>query len=136
METVHESVDVAAPLEAVYDAWTRYEDFPEYLEDVEEVEQRDETHVRWRLRIDGVARELDAEIVEQRPCERIAWQATAGDTHSGSVTFQSLDDGSTRVTLRVEQDPARRFEHAGTDSLRLRGGLDRFKAMLEAARRT
>jgi uncharacterized membrane protein len=135
METVHESVDVAAPLEAVYDAWTRYEDFPEFMEGVEEVRQSDETHVRWRMRIDGVERELDAEIVEQRPCERIAWQATAGDAHRGSVTFEPLDHGCTRVTLRVENDSARRFDHARADSLRLRGDLDRFKAMLEAARR-
>ncbi|WP_028059222.1 SRPBCC family protein [Candidatus Solirubrobacter pratensis] len=134
MGAVEETVEVEAPLETVYDAWTRFEQFPQFMEGVERVARSDETHLRWS--VDG-RREFDAEIVEQRPFERIVWQAVAGDTHRGTVAFERLGDARTRVMLRIEDEPAGRFERtAGRfHRRRLRGDLDRFKTMLEAARK-
>jgi uncharacterized membrane protein len=130
MGTVEQSVEVAAPVAAVYDQCTRFEDFPEFLEGFEEVHQLDETHVRWRMRIAGEAREFDAEIIEQRPCERIAWRATTGDPHTGSISFERVDDATTRIVVRVERELDGRFERAGDASVQ--GDLRRFKAMIEA----
>jgi uncharacterized membrane protein len=132
---LEESVEVEAALETVYDAWTRFEQFPAFMEGVERVARSDETHLRWS--VDG-PREFDAEIVEQRPYERIVWQAIAGDTVRGTVAFERLDGGLTRVTLRIEDDGAGRFERAAGGRFQtrtLRGDLDRFKAKLEATRR-
>jgi uncharacterized membrane protein len=135
--TVEETVEVEAPLETVYDAWTRFEEYPRFMQDVARVHQHDETHVRWHLCGADGEREFDAEIVEQRPYERIVWQAIAGDTHRGTVAFERVDDVLTRVTLRIEDDGPGRFERTGGRFRPhgLRGDLDRFKAMLEAARK-
>jgi uncharacterized membrane protein len=88
------------------------------------------------VRLDGVERELDVEITEQRPCERIAWQAIVGDSHRGSVTFEHLDDGRTRLTLRIEDDAPGRFERAEErcQALQVQDDLERFKAVMERAR--
>lgn len=40
-----------------------------------------------------VGGELDVEIVEQWPCERIVWLAIVGDLHRGSIVFESVDGG-------------------------------------------
>ena len=136
MGTLEEIVEVEAPLETVYDAWTRFEEFPEFMEGVEGVRRHDDTQLRWRMRGAGDEREFDAEIVEQRPYERIVWQAVAGDSHRGTVAFERLDDQLTRVTLRIEDDGGGRFERSGGRFHKsgLRGDLDRFKVLLEAAR--
>jgi uncharacterized membrane protein len=132
MGTVEQSVEVAAPVASVYDRCTRFEDFPEFLEGIEAIRQLDETHVHWRMRIAGEPREFDAEITEQRPYERIAWRATTGDAHTGSISFELVDDETTRIVLRVEQEHDVLFERAA-DRGRVQGDLDRFKAMIEAA---
>jgi uncharacterized membrane protein len=117
---VERTVEIGAPLELVYDAFTRFEDLPEFLEGVAEVRLADETHLR--LRFGDGRPDVAAEITEQRPFERVAWYAAI----SGSVTFERLDLARTRVTVRLEQD--------GHDR-RLRNDLDRFKAVTEARSR-
>jgi len=115
METTR-SVEIVAPLELVYDAFVRFEDLPEFIEGVEDVRLADDTHVRLRFG----DRDIGAEITEQRPYERIAWHAAI----SGSVTFERVDDSRTRATVSLELD--------GHGDGRLRGDLDRFKAVTEA----
>src|SRR4051794_28780505 len=42
---VQQSVDVAAPIDIVYDQWTQFEDYPKFMHRVQRVEQRDDAHV-------------------------------------------------------------------------------------------
>jgi uncharacterized membrane protein len=116
---VERSVEIAAPLQLVYDACSRFEDLPQFIAGVEDVHLADETHLRLRF---GDTGDVAAEITEARPFERIAWDAAV----SGSVTFERLDDARTLVTLRVEADG---------HEVRLREDLDRFKAVTEARAR-
>ncbi|GGJ99614.1 hypothetical protein GCM10010123_31950 [Pilimelia anulata] len=134
MSTVLESVEVAAPVHAVYHEWAQFERFPEFMSGVEEVEQTTATHTHWRTRIAGVEREFDAEITARDPDRRIAWVAT-GVAHRGEVTFEPVDGARTRVTARLDFVPAGAAEQVG-DRLglvdqRVRGDLRRFKAYLE-----
>ena len=50
MESLEESIEVNAPLHAVYDQWTQFEEFPTFMEGVESVTQVDDAHVHWRSR--------------------------------------------------------------------------------------
>jgi uncharacterized membrane protein len=127
---VERSVEIAAPLKLVYNALARFEDLPQFVEGVEDVHLADETHLQWRMRVGGAVRDGGAEITEQRPWERIAWRADAGEVHDGCVTFERLDDARTRVTVRLELDRG----GDGHDG-RLRADLDRFKAVTEARSR-
>ena len=136
MSTIEQSIDVQVPLSTAYNQWTQFEEFPKFMEGVEEIRQTDDTHTHWRTKIGGVAREFDAEITEQRPDERVAWRSTSGTTHAGVVTFHRLDDATTRVLVQLEDEPEGVAEKVG-DALgvlkrRVKGDLERFKEMIEA----
>ena len=135
MSTVEESIDVNVPVRTAYNQWTQFEEFPRFMEGVEEIRQLDDTHLHWRTKIAGVTREFDAEITEQHPDHRIAWRATDGTQHAGVVTFHRLDDATTRIMVQMDTEPEGLIEQAG-DKLgilkrRVKGDLDRFKALIE-----
>ncbi len=136
MQSIQKSVDVAVPVSTAYDQWTQFETFPEFMEGVEEVTQLTETKTHWKTTIGGVRKEFDAEVVEQHPQERVAWQAVDGPFHAGVVTFHRLDDVSTRVTLQMDYQPESLAEKAGGAlgivGKRTEGDLARFKSFIEA----
>ena len=43
---------------------------------LQSVSQEDESHVSFKTKIWGISKEFKAEIVEQRPDERIKWKVT------------------------------------------------------------
>lgn len=67
MSTIEHSIDVEVPVRTAYNQWTQFEEFPRFMEGVEEVRQLDDTHLRWRTKIAGREKEFEAEITEQRP---------------------------------------------------------------------
>jgi uncharacterized membrane protein len=105
MSTTITSVDVNRPIEMVYNQWTQFESFPEFMEGVERIDQRDDTHLHWVVKVGPVTREFDATVTEQHPDERVAWKSDSGPDHAGVVTFHRLDDNSTRVTTQMDVDP-------------------------------
>ncbi|MFE5111423.1 SRPBCC family protein [Streptomyces sp. NPDC056663] len=136
MSTVKEAVDVAVPLRAAYDQWTQFEEFPQFMEGVEEVTQLDDRHNHWTTKIGGVRREFDTEIVDQLVDDRITWRSVGGDTRQrGSVRFERLDDLRTRVELTMDVEPTGVAEK-GADALgvidrRVKGDMRRFKEYVE-----
>jgi uncharacterized membrane protein len=135
VSSITKSVEVDVPVTAAYDQWTQFEDFPRFMQGVEEVQQIDDSHLRWRVSIAGAERTFDAEITEQTPDERIAWKAQGETLHAGVVTFHRLDDGTTKVTLQMDLEPSDWVERAG-DALgivdaRIKGDLERFKEFIE-----
>jgi uncharacterized membrane protein len=135
MSSVTESVEVEVPVRTAYNQWTQFEEFPRFMEGVEQIRQLDPTHVHWRAEIGGKTKEWDAEITEQRPDERVAWRATDGAANAGVVTFHKIDDGVTRVTVQLDAEPEGPVETVG-DALgllkrRVKGDLDRFKDFIE-----
>ncbi|UUY01768.1 SRPBCC family protein [Svornostia abyssi] len=135
MSTIEESIDVAVPVRTAYDQWTQFEEFPRFMEGVEEVRQLDATHTHWRTSVAGRTKEFDAEITEQTPDERIAWKATDGPEHAGVVTFHRTGEDQTRIMLQMDVHPDGIAEKAG-DALgltkrRVKGDLERFKGLVE-----
>lgn len=135
MSTIEESIDVNVPVRTAYDQWTRFEEFPHFMDGVESVTQIDDTHLHWVAEIAGVRREWDATIAEQHPDERIAWTSTSGTKNAGVVTFHRLADTSTRVMLQLDIDPEGFTETVG-DKLgfvrrRAAGDLERYKELVE-----
>jgi uncharacterized membrane protein len=136
MSTVEEHIDVSVPVRMAYNQWTQFEEFPQFMEGVEEIRQLDASHTHWKTKIAGVEREFDAEITEQHPDHRIAWKSTSGTDHAGVVTFHRLDANTTRVTVQMDTEPEGVLEKVG-DRLglakrRVKGDLERFKEMIEA----
>ncbi|QMU77172.1 SRPBCC family protein [Streptacidiphilus sp. PB12-B1b] len=136
MSTVKESVEVAVPVHTAYNQWTLFEEFPRFMEGVEEIVQIDDRHSHWRTKVAGASREFDTEIIDQLPDERIAWRTVGGEaSQRGLVTFQRLDDGHTKVNLTMDFEPEGMVEKAG-DMLgvvdrRVKGDMKRFKSFIE-----
>jgi uncharacterized membrane protein len=105
------------------------------MEGVERIEQVSDTLTHWKIKIGGIEREFDAEIPEQRPDERVAWNSVGGTDHAGVVTFHRLDEVHTRVTLQLDTAPEGIVETLG-DKLgfvkrRAKGDMERFKEYVE-----
>jgi uncharacterized membrane protein len=136
MPTIEESIVVDVPISTAYDQWTQFEEFPKYMDGVEEVKQIDDTHLHWVASIDGKREEWDAEITEQIPDDRIAWKSTSGKDNSGVVTFQRLDDHRTKITLQLDWESKGIVEALGAalgqDDRKVKGDLERFKEFIEA----
>jgi uncharacterized membrane protein len=136
MSSIEESIEVEVPVREAYNQWTQFEQFPQFMEGVESITQTDATHLHWVTAVGGKRQEFDAEVVEQTPDQRIAWQSTGGPQHAGVVTFHHIDDGITRVMLQMDAEPDGALEKAG-DALgvtkhRVKGDLDRFKQLIES----
>ncbi len=132
---VEKSIEVGKPVRTVYNQWTQFESFPEFMKGVERVEQKDDKRLHWVAEIGLADREWDAEIVEQTPDQVIAWKATGETTNDGRVTFEQLAADRTRVNLVFEYEPENLIEKAG-DKLkvvdkRIEGDLERFKTFIE-----
>jgi uncharacterized membrane protein len=132
---IQQAVDVAVPIKVAYNQWTQFEDWPRFMHRLERVTQKDPCHVTFKAKIWGISREFDAEIVEQRPDERIKWRVTNGVDHTGVVTFHELADRLTRIEVNIDVHPDSLIEKAGR-GLRhakraVRADLSRFKAYVE-----
>ena len=136
MSDIRESIDVDVPVSTAYNQWTQFEEFPLFMEGVEEVRQLDDTRLHWKAEIAGATREWEAKILEQVPDKVVAWRSEEGVKLAGRVTFEPIeDDTRTRVSLGMEFDPEGFVEAVG-DTLgivraRVGGDLERFKKFIE-----
>ena len=136
METIERSIDVNVPVHMAYEQWTRFEEFPQFMEGVEEVRRLDAKRLHWVANIGGTRKEWDAQITEDVPDQRIAWRSEAGEFTAGVVTFEPLGADRTRLTVRLEYEPEGVKETLGDwlglVSRRVEHDLERFKAVVEA----
>jgi uncharacterized membrane protein len=136
MATIEQSIDVEVPVRTAYNQWTQFEEFPRFMEGVEQVRQLDDKRLHWRANVAGKVKEWDAEITEQTPDQRIAWTSRSGAWNAGVVTFHKLNDARTRVMLQIDYDPQGVVENVGDAvgfvSMRVKGDLQRFKDFVES----
>jgi uncharacterized membrane protein len=64
MSTIEQSVEVDVPVRTAYNQWTQFEEFPQFMEGVEEVRQLDDTTLHWRTSVAGKTKEFDAKVTE------------------------------------------------------------------------
>ena len=136
MTDTTQTIDVDVPVTVAYNQWTQFESFPKFMDGVDEVTQKTDTLTHWKISIAGVKREFDAEITEQTPDQRIAWNSVGGAGHAGVVTFHRLDEGKTRIMLQLETEPEGLLEHVadklGFLKRQASGDLERFKKFIES----
>ena len=132
---IQQAIDVAVPIKTAYNQWTQFEEWPNFMHRLDRVTQDDETHVSFKSKIWGISREFTAEIVEQRPDDRVKWRVTEGVSHTGIVTFHELSDRLTRIDVDVHIEPGSLLEKAGRGMRHakraIRADLARFKAYIE-----
>jgi uncharacterized membrane protein len=132
---IQQSVDVAVPIKVAYNRWTLFEDWPEFMHRFEGVDQGDDTTLSFTVKMWGLTRRFQADIVEQRPDERIEWNVTEGPSHTGVVTFHELAPRLTRVEVSLDFDPHGMLEKMARGmrftKRAVRADLHRFKAIVE-----
>src|SRR5687768_6152710 len=129
--------DVAVPVERAFETWTNFEDYPKFMHRVLSVKQAedDENTITWDEKIWFSKRHWEAEIVEQRDNELLAWKTTSGASHAGVVSFHRLDDHLTRVMVTMDFRPSGMMEKMAS-GLRfvkraVQADLARFKSYVE-----
>jgi uncharacterized membrane protein len=129
---IQQAIDVPVPIKTAYNQWTQFEEWPKFMHRLDRVSQEDEGHVSFKTKIWGISKEFEAEIVEQRPDDRIKWKVTEGVTHTGVVTFHELADRLTRIEVNLDVQPGSLIEKAGRGMRHVkravRADLARFKA--------
>lgn len=136
MGTQSKTIDVERPVRTVYNQWTQFESFPEFMSGVDSVRQLDDRHVHWEVSFGGVRRAFDAVITAELPDQGIAWESQDGPYQRGVVAFEPLGPDQTRVRLSMDFDPEGFTESVG-DALGFVGrqideDLERFKKFIES----
>src|SRR5262245_33334957 len=67
LNAVETTRELDVPVRTAYDQWTQFEEFPQFMEGVEEVKQLDDTRLHWVAEVGGRRTEWDAKIVDQVP---------------------------------------------------------------------
>jgi uncharacterized membrane protein len=129
---VQQDIDIGVPIQAVYKHWTQFEEWPSFMHRLENVSQEDKKHLTFKTKMWGFSREFKAEIVDQRPEERIKWEVTEGVQHTGVVTFHEIGPRLTRVEVNIDVQPGSLLEKAARGMRHVkravRADLARFKA--------
>jgi uncharacterized membrane protein len=132
---IQAAIDVALPVEAVFELCTRFEEYPRIVDRVIALEVDDETHFTVVARVAKRAHELSIELVDELSEERLDWECVGELEHSGVLTFHPLAPRLTRLELTIERDSEGLVEHLGRilalPERGLKQELRRFKAVAE-----
>ena len=93
---VEHSVVIDRPASQVYEYWRKLENLPNVMSHLESVTVLDDRRSRWVAKAPlGSHVEWEAEIVNDKPGERIGWHSLPGATvdNAGSVQFEALAGG-------------------------------------------
>jgi uncharacterized membrane protein len=136
ISTIDESIEVEVPVTTAYNQWTQFEEFPLFMEGVDDVQQRDDTRLHWVATIGGRTAEWDAKILEQHPDKQISWISEDGKKTRGTVSFEPIGESKTLIRLSMSYQAEGPVEQlgsaAGLDAMRVRGDLGRFKNLIES----
>ena len=135
MSIIEKSIEVSVPEYVAYGQWTRFAEFPRFMEGVKEVTQLGPKRLHWKAALPGQDTEWDAEIIEQTADKRLALTYGGGAIKGWVATFHELPNARSKIALQVEYAPqgvAENTEEAlGLVSLRVQSDLERFKALIE-----
>ncbi len=101
---VEQAATINRPIEQVYEFWRNFQNLPRFMRHLESVEILGDRRSRWRAKAPaGMTVQWDAEIVQEREHEWIAWRSLEGSAieNSGSVRFRRAP-GARGTELRVQ----------------------------------
>jgi uncharacterized protein YndB with AHSA1/START domain len=133
---VEKTVVVNVSLSTVYNQWTQFEEFPQFMGGVERVTQLGDDRLEWVAEMGGVRRQWIAKVLEQVPDRKVVWAAVEGATNAGAVTFAEVGPTQTEVHLTMEFEPEG-FLETVADKLHIvknqaEDDLDNFKRFIES----
>lgn len=141
MERTERSIEVNAPVNIVFDLFSDFEKFPEWMKHIKEVRRTGENYTRWTADAPlGINVEWEAETTAFEPNRKIAWKTVRGDVEmEGEVAFEETEQGTTRMHVTLGYKPP--AGHLGTLVAKLFGNdpekeideeLQRFASLAES----
>jgi uncharacterized membrane protein len=102
-QRVNEGIEVEAPVEDVFRYWSNFENFPNFMSNVEEVRMSAKDTSYWRVKGPlGKSVGFDAKTTEMNPNRGIGWNTVDGEVMtSGEVRFEEAGPGRTRVDVTM-----------------------------------
>jgi len=136
MTRIEQSIEINVPVSTAYRQLTQFEQYPRFMEDVEEVRQLDDTHLHWHTKAGNLDMEWDAEITQQVPDRCIAWRNINGPRYEGRIELRPTEGDRTEVKLTMECDPKQQVlaQHGDAQKAiaeRTEHDLARFKKFIE-----
>jgi uncharacterized membrane protein len=137
-------IDIAAPVEQVFEAFSQLERFPEFMTHVREVRLSGDGTSRWTVEGPaGRAISWEAMTTRLEPNKLIAWRTLPGSAveHAGLLRFEPKHGGTRLLVTMSYTPPAGALGHAvarlfGADpKSELNDDLLRMKVFLETGRR-
>jgi uncharacterized membrane protein len=106
---VSKTITINRPIEEVYERWRHFENFPKFMEHLEEVRITGEGRSHWKAKAPaGRTVEWDAETTEDQPNSVIAWHSVEGSDilNFGKVRFEQAPGGrGTIVRVDLQYEP-------------------------------
>ena len=128
MNAAQQFLVVKAPLDRVYEQWSRIEDLPKFIPPLREVRRIDDTHFSYVWHPNGEDKQGILQIVLQIPGRRIAWRTMSNGFTSGVVSFEPRSEQETEVILKI-----RSIFDSSNLSRRVEEYLGNFKRLVESA---
>ena len=104
---LHKTIYIDAAPETVFDAWSNYENFPQFMSNVQEVREIGDGRSHWVVNGPaGTQIEWDAVVTESERPRTLAWRTTqeAQVAHTGRVRLEPDGEG-TRVHVHMTYRP-------------------------------
>jgi uncharacterized membrane protein len=104
---VTKSIIVKADVKEIFEVWSNFENFPHFMQHIKSVKKMGDDYSRWVMEGPLGARfEWEAKTTRMEQNKRIGWNSTQGDIKtSGQVTFNSLPNNQTEVTVTLQYIP-------------------------------
>jgi uncharacterized membrane protein len=106
---VEQVTTINRPIDEVYQFWREFQNFPRFMRHLESVQVEGNRRSRWRAKGPaGMTVEWEAEMIEDRPAEWIAWRSREGSDvpNSGSVRFRRAPGvRGTELRVQLEYNP-------------------------------
>jgi uncharacterized membrane protein len=106
---IQKTITVDAPVEAVFEFWTGYQNFPRFMSrvlDVRPSTRAGQSH--WTVAGPaGLPVAFDAEETRIIPNQVFGWRTLSGSPvgHAGIIHFEPTSDGGTRIHIRMSYNP-------------------------------
>ena len=104
--TLSKSLFIQAPIEHVYDTWSNYENFPQFMSNVKSVQPLGGDRSHWTVRGPaGIGLQFDSIARMERPSE-MTWESEPGSKVSNSGRVTLVPEGyGTRVNVQLSYRP-------------------------------
>lgn len=143
MTKIKKEATVNVPVDLAYSVWRNFENFPSFMEHIEDVRATSDKMSHWKASGPlGLSAEWDAEITVDDPGHAISWRSVEGASSvitAGRVNFREEGTDVTHIDVTIEYAPpggllgdlvAKVFADPDTQ---VEEDLERFRAIVEQA---